>query len=152
MKSYTFEIIDERSKNEEGLYDIFLDTVIDKDLIKYQTIVKEKEEARMDLLCKRIYGTSMYIEELMLMNNIINPFSIVVGQLIEFVGQDDISYYRDPEETNEKSENIANPKNKNTRKDPNREKGVPPTIKPIGFKQILVDKKNKSIRINNKLS
>jgi len=69
-----------------------------------------------------------------------------------FCDLNDIGYFRNPEKNEEISENVAKPRNKNTRKDPNRVKGVPPTIKPLDFEQMLVDRKNKTIKLNNKLS
>jgi hypothetical protein len=157
MKSYTFEIItkrrtDKNSQGNDSLYDIFLNTIVDVNLDRYEDIVNENEEGRLDLVSKRLYGTTAYVEELMMLNNIVNPFSITVGQMIYVLPGSQIEFMRKPEQVVETSANVASPKNKNTRKDPSRQKGVPPTIKPVDFEQVLVDRKNKTIRINNKLS
>jgi len=152
MNSYTFKIITENKRdiNEDNLYNLFVDTIVDKDVIRYPDIVMEGEEGRLDLVSKRIYGGN-YVEELMMINNILNPFSIVEGQEIEVVASGDLGLFRDPELKTVQSNSVANPINKNTRKDPKREKGVPPTIKPIDFEQLMVNKTNKTIRINTKL-
>jgi len=152
MNTYTFKVIT-RDK-ESNLFDIFSKSVVDKDInYKYlQNIVKDGEEGRLDRVSKRIYGTSGFVEELMMINNIVNPFTIQVGDAIFFVPVDYIAYYRETEEKEENTEKLANPKNKNTRKDPTRQKGVPPTIRPLDFKQILVDRKSNTIKLNTKLS
>lgn len=152
MNSYTFKIVTEnrRDINEDSLYNLFVDTIIDKDVVRYPQIVMEGEEGRLDLVSKRIYGGN-YIEELMMINNILNPFSIVEGQEIDVVAPGDLGLFRDPELKTEQSNTVANPTNKNTRKDPKREKGVPPTIKPIDFEQLMVNKTSKTIKINTRL-
>jgi len=151
MVSYTFKIITDRKKTEDKLFDLFLDTIVDvKGLTKYEDIVEESEEARLDLISKRIYGSKQYVEELMLINNILNPFSIVAGQTIYYLGLDEIKLLRRPEQ--EFVGTTVAKQNKSTRKDPTRQKGVPPTIKPMDFEQIMVDKKGKTIKLNTRLS
>lgn len=150
MISYTFNII-KRDTKQGNLYNLFRDTVIDKNITKYNTIVLEDEECRIDRICKRLYGNVSYIEELMILNNIINPFSIKSGNIIKFVDIDDIDILRTNEKDEADTEKIANPK-KSTRVDPNRIVGVPPTIKPLNFEQLMVDKKNQTIKLNTKLS
>jgi len=151
MQSYTFEILKDRKKVTDKLYNLFLTTLVDvKNLTKYETIIYENEECRLDLISKRLYGTKTYVEELMIINNIVNPFSIKAGDTFFYVSPADIELMKRPEE--EFVAETISGKNKSTRKDPTRRKGVPPTIKPIDFEQVIVDRKAKTIKLNTKLS
>lgn len=150
MISYTFDNI-KRDENQGGLYDIFRQTIIDRKMTLSQDYVQETEEGRLDLVCKRLYGSVKYLEELMMINNIINMWNVKRNDTIYYVSIDLIESYRELEKDDDTSKTIANPKNKSTRTDPNRETGVIPTIKPSNFDQIIIDKKNKKIKINNKL-
>lgn len=150
MISYSFEIITKNRKDQNGLYNLFADTIVDKEVDRFPEIVMSGEEGRLDLFSQRVYGSN-YVEELMVINNILNPFSIVEGQDMLVVSPENLSLFRSPEINNNASESVVNPKNKNTRKDPKREKGVPPTIKPLNFEQLMVNKTSKTIRINTRL-
>jgi hypothetical protein len=151
MRSYTFEIIS-RDNNQDGLFNLFTRTIVDNKVNKIRDIVLEQEEGRLDLVCKRLLGSKSYIEEMMMINNIINPFSIKSGDIIYYVSSIDLIslQYKDKEEESVNGEEVTNPK-KGTRKDPTRQKGVPPTIRPVDFKQVIVDKVNKTLKLNSKL-
>ena len=155
MINYTFTVI-KRDPKQNNLYDLFSFSGV-RDIMsiqKYLDVVNDGEECRMDLISKRLYGTSAYVEELMRINNILNPFSVNAGDPLYFVMVEDLEYYRYVDfDSKVLSTRISNPKDKKgTRVDPTRQTGVPPTIRPIDFKQILVDKQNKTIKLNTKLS
>ncbi len=148
MYSFTFDTIT-RDENQDFLYDIFTQTIIEKPEDLYYNFIKNDEEMRFDKTMKRLYQSSYNLEEFMVLNNIINPWSIKSGNVVYYISN--LQSLRQVE----KDESITNnfiKKNKSTRIDPNRQKGVPPTIKPVDFEQILVDKKNKTIKLNTKLS
>lgn len=151
MYSFTFDTIT-RDENQDLLYDIFTQTVIEKPLDTiYYNFVKEDEECRIDRVMLRLYSSSVNIEEFMVLNDIVNPWSIKSGNLINYI--QGLQYLRELEKDDTVANNVSNPtKKKSTRIDPTRQKGVPPTIKPVDFQQILVDKKNKTIKLNTKLS
>jgi hypothetical protein len=150
MKSYTLDNL-KRDTTQDGLYDIFRQTIIAKNVAVKQDYIHENEVGRLDLFCKRIYGDDKYFEELKLLNNIVNEWNVNANDIIYFANTQDMESFRDLEKDETVADNIANTKNKSTRVDPNRSTGVPPTIKPSNFDQIIVDKKNKKIKINNKL-
>jgi len=141
-----------RDSQQDNLYDIFRQTIVDKKIEnKYYNFVKTGEECRLDKVSLRLSNSTAYIEEIMLLNNIVNPWSVNLGDEITFL--DTFVVLQEVEEEDTDIKNIVNPsKNKDTRIDPNRQKGTPPTIKPTNFKQILVDKKNQTIKLNTKLS
>lgn len=151
MLSYTLDNL-KVNPDQDFLYDIFKNTVVDKKIPRRTTVVQEGEEMRLDLVSKRLYGTTEYVEELMILNNILNPWSIKKQDSIVFLDYQSISLLQDLEIDEEiTSEKSAKP-NKNTRVDANRNKGVIPTIKPINLKQLEVDKTSEKIKINNKLT
>ncbi len=152
MKTFTFEVIN-RDPLQDSLYDIFSKSVVDKPVQRMHDVVRENEEGRLDLVSLRVYGTTDKVEELMVINNILNPFSIQSGEPIDWVYRSQLDWFNEKDKELSISEKVANPKNKkDTRKDPSRQTGVPPTIRPVDFEQMIVDKKNKTIKLNTKLS
>jgi hypothetical protein len=152
MKSFTFDII-KREITQDSLYNIFQKSIVDQKVARIESVVQDGEECRLDLISKRIYGSSNYVEQLMIINNIINPFSLNVGDTIYYVDSSSLDFFKQIDKKTDVSERIANPKNKKgTRIDPTRQTGVPPTIRPVDFEQIIVDKKNNTIKLNTKLS
>lgn len=155
MNTFTLENI-KVDKNVDYLYDLFTQTVVDKPFItnpRYTAYVQEGEEMRIDRVCERLYGSEKYVEELMLINNILNPFSISVGDPILYVSLKNITNFDQLETPEKSSDKVANPQsNKNTRVDPNRDKGVIPTIKPVDLQPVILDKVNQTITVNGKIS
>lgn len=152
MLSYTFKVIT-RDTNQSNLYNIFSSSVVDSQYgFRYTQVVNEGEECRLDLFCNRIYGTSLYVEELMMINNIINPFSISVGDTLYYVDLTSLRYFNKVDDDSATITNKINVSSKSTRVDPTRQTGVPPTIRPVDFKQIIVDKNSQTIKLNTKLS
>ncbi|NPV12966.1 MAG: hypothetical protein HPY57_14465 [Ignavibacteria bacterium] len=150
MYSFTFDTIT-RDENQDFLYDIFRQTIIEKPLDLYYNFVKDDEECRLDKVMMRLYSSSYNLEEFMVLNDIVNPWSVQSGNIIYYA--QGLQSLREIERDDTVADNVANPKKKKeTRIDPTRQKGVPPTIKPVDFQQILVDKKNKTIKLNTKLS
>lgn len=83
MKLYSFENgnISYNSEIDGGtsvsLFNLFQKTMTDNDAIKDKMYyVKTEDICRIDNICDNIYDNTGYIEELMVMNNILNPFAI----------------------------------------------------------------------------
>ena len=154
MKSYTLENLrrikstDFETYNE---YDLFQKTVYNGNVISTQNyIVKENEEMRMDKISFNIYGTTEYVEELMVINGIMNPWSVKAGDTIQLFYIADIGLIQGTEpEKGADDTRLTNPE-KNTKQDPVRQ-NLSPTDNP-GIKQVTLDTKAKKIKIMDRLS
>jgi hypothetical protein len=107
---------------------------------------------RLDKISNHIYGTPDYVEELMVLNDIINPYSVKEGQFIYFCSVDDLSKLQTTDEmlTSKETQrqNIINSSQPN--RDKNKIVGdtnLPPNIKPANLEQINV--KNNTVQILN---
>jgi len=149
--SFTLKKI-KRDKNQDNLYNIFTQTYIDlKGIDYFETTVTEDEEMRLDLVSKRIYGETGYIEELMQMNNIINIWNIKLGDKILYTDISNLDLMKQLEIEINKSYNLNKKQNKNTRIDPEKD-GFVPVIKTKDFKSVTIDHKTKKIKIHGNLS
>lgn len=150
MKIYSFEKL---TINDDGYYDLFEKTIVNKsDLYGRIFTVTDEYEGRLDLISKYIYGSTDYVEELMVANNILNQWSIKSGD--ELIVFDDStifsSLYKTDITTNENKDTILMMnKNKSNVTDSNRI-GSPPTIKPDNLKQMNINYNKRKITIINK--
>ena len=149
MKIYSFDISPIKLKDK--LFNIFQKNIEYNNTIQlFKYVVPKEYEMRLDLISKRIYGSPDYIEELMLINNIINPYSIRENQDIYYCSKDKIgSLYTtdnllDTDELREKIIQAEQP-SKNRKK---TEK-IPTTLKPKNIKQVTIDTKNRKVKIMN---
>ena len=145
MESYTLNNIN-RDDKQQKLYNIFQKTVVDnKDKPILETTVFSGEEMRIDKISDRIYGTTKFEEELMVLNNILNSYSINVGDTIKYFLPGYETTMQEVEKSSDQDivKSLANP-NKNTRKDPNRNDNLIPTIKPANLTSVDVNKNNKT--------
>jgi len=142
MKYYTLENIELLNNR---LYDIFYPMLkYNHNVILYEYVVDISKEMRMDLISIDIYGSSIYVDELMHINDIIDPYSIKMGDKLYFTKPTDLSKYRNSYSIDKKT--LLN----NTKSKHNLNIDLP-ISSPIGYNQILYDNKNKSIKITNKL-
>jgi hypothetical protein len=150
MNFYTFETL---KPDDTGHYNLFEKTMVNKQGVPYRTIVVTEEfQGRLDLVCRFVHANTKYLEELMTLNHIINPYSIKAGDVIRYfpsANNYQLLYQSDPEPTDKKNEILLMNRNKSTKKDRNRI-GSPPTIKPDNLKQIDVNHSKKKITIINK--
>lgn len=150
MIIYTLEIL---KRNISGFYDLFQKTIRSSPEISViPFVVTEEFNGRLDLISKFLYGTPNYIEELMVLNNIINPYSIKSGNIIYVVENSDefkYLYDSDKQENNQKDKILNMNKSKIKSKDNNR-LNYPPTIKPDNLKQLNINYKEKKITVINK--
>jgi hypothetical protein len=154
MNFYTFENTNQKVSPEGYvLYDFFEKTMVnDQEIIYSEYTVPTEYDSRLDLVCKHIYGSTDYMEELMTQNGIINPFSIKTGDVLFYAYSSDnlkILYQRDENINNENKRKILNiNKSKSSTQDPNA--SLPPSIKPNSLKAIDVNYNKKKITIMNK--
>jgi len=136
-----------------NLYNLFQKTIKSSiDITITPFFVTDEYNGRLDLICKFLYGNTNHIEELMVINNIINPYSIKSGNIIYFVQNTEdfkLLYDSDPVDNDQKDRILNMNKNKISKKDTNRI-GSPPTIKPDHLKQMKIDYDNHKITILNK--
>jgi len=153
MQFYTYDNTNQKvSKEGYILYDFFDKTMVnDKELIYSQYTVPEEFDSRLDLVCRHIYGSTDYMEELMTQNGIINPFSIKSGdELYYSYSTNDLRalYQRDKDLNEENKKKILSVnKNKASSQDPNA--SLPPSIKPGNLKSVDVNYSKKVITVIN---
>jgi len=151
MDSFTLKNL-KRDKKQDNLFNIFKQTMVDAKIILYTTYVNIDEEMRLDKVSSRLYGTPKYIEELMQINNILNIWNVKQGDIIQYGEILDFQLLKSLEkEVDDIYEKIAK-QNKNTRIDKDRNKNVPPTIKPKNLENLTIDKKTKRIKIQGRIS
>jgi hypothetical protein len=109
-------------------------------------VVPREHAMRLDLISNHLYGSTDYVEELMKLNHILNPFSVKEGDYINYVSLDKMySFYvkKEDVELNKRNLNLVD-----SAKNTEREK-LPPTSKPRDVKQLTIDKKRQKIKIIN---
>jgi len=149
MNSYT---LDNTKKDSNGLFDIFQKTVVEnKQLGISTTTVEDGEEMRIDKICERLYGNTNLEEEIMKLNNILNQWTINVGDALKYLHDDFGKMYEVDTTVSVDITRTAliNP-NKKTKKDPNRTDNLTPTVKPKNLKSLDVNTENNKIKIINK--
>lgn len=147
MEFYSFENLD---RNVDGFYDLFKKTVINNtDIISDTFDITRDIEYRPDLAAKFAYGSNEYIEELLTMNGIINPFALKKDTTIfkAFNNANLQSMYKsDVDENIERKKKLLNINKNKTSKSNN----YPPTVKPDGLKQLNMNYNKKKITIMNR--
>lgn len=148
----------QRNPLEGNLYDLDSRTVLWNTPIaasgSYQYIIPQQYQMRLDLICIALYGTKDYVEELMVINNIKNPFSVQAGQTIIYIDQANMNLLHGTEPQDQTAYQQLVDSSKNTVVDQNRvnntNNGLTPSTKPQGLSQISVDNVNSIIKIINK--
>jgi hypothetical protein len=151
MKIFSFDnnIKSNRVKRESdtNLFDLFKKNIVnDTTIVLLYYIVPREYEMRLDRISEHIYGTSEYVEELMIINDIINPYSIKEGQYIYYCNTNDLEklYTTDDlstiENENEKRKRVI--ESNKSKKDKKDDGHLPLTIKPSNLKQITVSDDN----------
>lgn len=147
MDFYTFE---NTSRDDDGFYDLFRKTVVNETDIAYDLLrVTRDIEYRPDLAAKAAYGSNEYVEEMLTMNNILNPFALLDGSEIfkAFNSANLQSMYKKDIDTNDENrDKILNINKEKTSNSTN----YPPTIKPSGLSQLDINYNKKKITIINK--
>lgn len=142
-----------RDSTQGDLFDLFQKNIVNTSNIALQIYIVPREfEMRLDRISDFIYGSSSYVEELMVLNDIINPYSVKEGQYIYFCQIDNLQklYTIDDLQTLKETarQSLINSSQPNRNKEnPNylavgTDQNLPPTVKPSNLKQIKVSKDN----------
>lgn len=151
MKIYSLENISTFTE-EEGttLYNLFEKTIINNNSVKENMYyVPIEYSCRLDLVLKELFSDISYTEEVCVLSDIVNPFSIKQNDLIYYPNDKEKFgnlHIIDESMYNDNKYKILNiNKNKDTR----NSKNLPPSVNP-GIKQMDVDYVKKRITIVNK--
>lgn len=156
MKFYSFERLNNLTSvydvntGDVRIYDLFERTIYNNtDLKRNPYITSNDDVCRLDKVCVNINeGYLEYIEELIVSNNILNPFSIEENQYLTYVTEIDKIDNMHTSEFNSENTNKFKILNINkSKRSSNTE--LPPSVNP-GLKQIDIDYDKKKITILNK--
>jgi hypothetical protein len=141
-----------RDDNQDGLFDLFQKNIVNSQNIPVSIYIVPREyEMRLDRISNHIYGSPSYVEELMVLNDIINPYSVKEGQYIYFCQMDYLQslYVKDeiPAQIEKARLSLINATQPNKDRQ-NIEQGLSTTIKPSSLKQVKVSSSN-NIKIIN---
>ena len=144
-----------RDPNQGNLFNLFQKNIMTINMPLNYYIVPKEFEMRMDRISNFIYGSPNYVEELMVLNDIINPYSVQEGQYIYYCDQINLQYLYTTDELINTTNNNATRQDLISSSQPNRGKqnlsndqNLPPTIKPSNLNQITVGNDN-SVQIIN---
>jgi hypothetical protein len=143
-----------RDSSQDDLYNLFQKNIIKANVPLVPYIVPREHEMRLDKISKYLYGSTNYVEELMVLNDIINPYSIKEGQVIYFCQEGYMSnlYIKDDMSINieDKRKKLLQSSQPNRQKHKlNVDQNLPPNIKPNNLEQIKVSKDNRVQLINS---
>lgn len=142
-----------RDVNQGGLFNLFQKNIVYKNVNLNLYIVPKEHEMRLDKISNYIYSCPDYVEELMLLNDIINPYSIKEGDSIWFCSVEALNnlYTKDDLIGNEvkRQSMIKSSQSDRDKKNMQSDQSLPPTIKPSGLQQIKVSKDNRVQIINS---
>ena len=156
MRFYSFERLNNLTSVYDvntgyvRIYDLFERTIYNNtDLKRNPYITSNDDVCRLDKVCVNINeGYLEYIEELIVSNNILNPFSIEENQYLTYVTEIDKIDNMHTSEFNSENTNKFKILNINkSKRSSNTE--LPPSVNP-GLKQIDIDYDKKKITILNK--
>lgn len=143
-----------RDPKQLDLFNLFQKNIINVQNLSLMVYIVPKEyEMRLDRISEHLYGTDNYVEELMVLNDIINPYSIKEGQHIYFCNVNLLAnlYTKDDmTNTNEiKRQELINSTQKVQDITVSTDKNLPPNIKPSSLNQIKVTDDNQVKIINS---
>lgn len=154
MKIYSFENANSTTTETDNdvdnvLYDMFERKMVNNRISDTYYIIPIEKSCRIDLISKELYGSVSYTEEIMVMSNIVNPFSVKTNDMILYASDYtklDLMYVK---ESTINQGNKFKILNINKSKSSNNQLSLPPSVNP-GMKQINVDYNKKKITIINK--
>lgn len=150
----------QRDPAQDNLFDLFQKNIVSTTNISLEIYIVPREfEMRLDRISDFIYGSSNYMEELMVLNDIISPYSVKEGQYIYFCQVDSLQklYTIDDLQSSKEiaRQNLINSSKSNRDKQTSnlsvtadKDQNLPPTIKPSNLKQIKISKDNRVEIIN----
>ena len=142
-----------RDSNQGNLFNLFQKNIIYKDVYVKLYVVPREHEMRLDKISNYIYDSPNYVEELMILNDIINPYSIKEGDSIWYCSVSSLSnlYVNDNLLDNETNRQvIINSSQPNrSKKKLGKNQNLPPNITPSGLKQVTIGADNTVQIINS---
>lgn len=141
-----------RDSKQGDLFNLFQKNLkLDNNIILNYYIIPREFEMRLDKVSNFLYGSPDYVEELMIMNNLINPYSILEGQYLYYCNFDRLSqfYTTDPDITSSTRDKLISSSQTNNKVKPTNDKNLPLTVKPSNLNQITITKDNKVKIINS---
>lgn len=160
MKIFSFDNNQTNSKMKRDPIQGDLYNLFQKNIALYPNIplgvyiVTREHEMRLDRISNHIYGSPDYIEELMVLNDILNPYSVKEGQYIFYCTFDNLTLLYTKDDMSDEKEKLrqkfikSSQPNRERQKITNGDMNLPPTIKPSNLNQITVNKDN-SVQIIN---
>ena len=143
-----------RDPNQGNLFNLFQKNILNTNNVQLQIYIVPREfEMRLDRISNFIYGVPDYVEELMVLNDIISPYSGKEGQSIWFCSVNNMNnlYVKDEMLTNEtkRQDLIKSSQPNRDKKKLTADQNLPPTVKPSNLKQLTVTKDNRVQIINS---
>jgi hypothetical protein len=142
-----------RDVKQKDLFNLFQKNLVlnENIIISNSYIVPLEYEMRLDKISNFLYGSPDFVEELMIMNNITTPYSVLEGQYIYYCDYDSLSlfYTTDPDITTSTRDKLISSSQTNNKVKPKNDKNLPLTVKPSNLNQITVTKDNKVKIINS---
>jgi hypothetical protein len=135
-----------RDPEQNNLFNLFQKNVMVVPNITLSTYIVPREyEMRLDRISNQIYGTPDYVEELMILNNIISPYSVKEGQYIYYIDLNNMGLLYTRDEMSDEAEKVRQALIKSSQSTNNKSintdnKNLPSTINQPGLKQIKVSK------------
>lgn len=157
MKIFSFDTDNQlkRDPMQDNLFNLFQKNIMNITGIPLNIYIVPREyEMRLDRISEHIYGTTDYVEELMTINDIINPYSVQEGQFIYFCNYNLLSnLYTSDSLTNsnetKRQELMSSSQSNKEKKVSNTNQNLPPNIKPSNLEQVKVGKDNTVQIINS---
>lgn len=142
-----------RDSNQGNLFNLFQKNIVinnKRNITLYSYVVQREYEMRLDKISNFLYGTPDYVEELMVINDIINPYSVKEGQYLYYCSLDNLEFFYTTDDMFEdtKSKDILINSSKINKNKDNTD-NLPLTIKPNNLKQITITEDNKVKIINS---
>jgi hypothetical protein len=143
-----------RDPLQDNLFNLFQKNIVRANIPLNAYLVPREFEMRLDKISNFLYGSPNYVEELMILNDIISPYSVQEGQLIYFCQERYIGnlYVKDDMSDDNKVKRSNLLKTSQSNRDKKKltdDQNLPPNIKPSNLQQIKVSKDNKVQLINS---
>lgn len=134
-----------RDPKQDNLFDLFQKNLVyNKNTLFKLYIVPREFEMRLDRISNFLYNSTDYVEELMILNDIISPYSVKEGQYIFYCDIDNLKtlYVTDSmrADINDSKQKLINSQQKNKNE---VDKNLSQTIKPSNLEQIRISKDNR---------
>ena len=144
-----------RDPKQDYLFDLFQKNIVfTRNIVLIPYIVPREFEMRLDRISNYIFSSPDYVEELMVINDIINPYSVKEGQVLYYCTVDSTPYLYTKDEllnnNEEQRQSLINSSQPNRQKQKlNSNQNLPVTVKSSNLQQIKVTNDNKVQIINS---